>query len=265
MNYETISLGQHLTTYRPKHPPSRILLIAGGISLLIALIMLGSAAGKLFGNADLGSSFVRDRLLINAILGLFAFVLTAVFGALYYTQMKNRVDLYAGGFVHTDWRKSLTIRWEDVTEVYEMPMYYRRTGAVDYHSRHIINYLYTVKRGDGHVAKFGGLENIAQLGKAIEAASNNLIWPRVVKTFDAGGNVSFGSQLSISQKGVKYGNSSLFWTDVADVRVDSNNDVAILQKDKRMPWKVIAGNKIANPSILKMLIGKIKDEGGIDA
>ena len=258
MKPEIASLGKHLGTYKPKRSPQRILLGAGGVSFFIGAAMLTSIAVKLFNGVDLSSRVARDGLLINIILSAFAFGIAVILTVLYLLQMKNRVDLYEEGFVHVNWNRILIFRWEDVVEVYERPVYYRKTTSSSYHSQHIINYLYTVRHQEGQIASFGGLENVAQLGKTIKTISAERLFPQSDKTFQAGGLVNFGSKLSLSQEGISDGNRMLPWTETASIRVDSKG-VTIVKKNNNELWKFIAGHQISNSYLLTKMIKIIKE------
>ena len=114
--------------------------------------------------------------MINAIIGGIMLLLTVILFALYYHHKNRRVDVYADGFVFTDWRASLAFRWDDVREVYASPIY-RKTSR-GYRTSQIVNWMYTVHRKkDGAKAKIGGLEGMGSLGQFIQAEVSKRLLP----------------------------------------------------------------------------------------
>ena len=75
--------------------------------------------------------------------------------------------------------------------------------------------------------------------------------------YQAGDDVRFGPRLGLSKRGVRVGEKLLPWPDVAKVNLNRHNGVMILQEDKRMPWKQISSDKVANPMVLKAMIVRV--------
>jgi hypothetical protein len=199
--------------------------------------------------------------MVNTTIGVILLLLVVILFALYYHHKKRRVDVYADGFVFTDWRRSLVFRWDDVREVYASPIY--RNTSCGYRSNLIVNWLYTVhNRKDGEKVKISGLEGVGSLGQAIQTEVSKWLLPWAMDAYHAGDNVRFGSQLGLSKRGIHVGESVLSWPDVEAVNLNRDNAVTIRQKGKRTPWKYIGGDKVANPEVLKGMISRVGGRQG---
>jgi hypothetical protein len=203
----------------------------------------------------LSSRFGRDRIMIGAALGLFTLLLTAFLGALYYDHKTRRVNVYADGLVYTSWWKSLTFHWDDVSQVYTSPVYYGNMTR-GYRSSRVANWIYTVHRNDGEKAKVGGLEEMRELGQIIQTEVTNRLLPPAIEAYRAGDEVEFGPRLGLGQQGVRVSDKLLPWSDVAEVRLDQDNRVTILKQGKRLPWKFVGSDQVANPWVLKALLNR---------
>lgn len=252
---EENQLGEYRSTYLPTVQPGKIMLRVTVACLLVSLIPFSIAVQKYFTRYTvLSDRFRRDSIMINAIIGGTLILLAVVLFVLYYHHKNRQADLYAYGFVFTDWLRGLTFRWDDVTEVYASPIY--RNTARGYRSNLIVNWIYTVHRNDGKKVKITGLEGMSGLGKIIQAEVSKQMLPQIVDAYQAGDNVPFGPRLCLSQHGVRVGNKLLPWDQVAGVKLDQYNAVTILQKGKRVPWKRISSDKVANSFLLESLIHK---------
>ena len=249
-------LGEHRSTYLPTVQPGKILLRVAGASLLASLLPFSIAVQKYFTRYTvLSDRFRRDSIMINAVIGGTLILLAVILFVLYYHHKHRQVDVYADGFVFTDWLKSLAFRWDDVTEVYASPVY--RNTARGYRSDRIASWIYVVHRNDGKKVRITGLEGVGGLGKIIQSEVSKRMLPQVVDAYQAGSDVRFGPQLSLSQQGICVGGKLLPWANVGRVKLDQYNAVIILQKGKRMPWKRISSDKVANSLLLETTLNKI--------
>jgi hypothetical protein len=248
-------LGEHRSTYLPTVQPGKIMLRVAGACLLISLLPFSIAVQKYFTRyAVLSDRFRRDSIMINAVIGGTLILLAVILFVLYYHHKHRQVDVYADGFIFTDWLRSLAFRWDDVTEVYASPVYRNTTRG--YSSNRIASWLYIVHRNDGKKVRITGLEGVSVLGKMIQSEVSKRILSQIVDAYQAGNDVWFGPRLGLSQQGIRVGGMLLPWDQVARVKLDQYNAVTILQKGKRMPWKRISSAKVANAFMLESLIYK---------
>lgn len=258
---EAHTLGPLQATYRPRPLPAKILLAAAGVSLVVSLFSFASAISNYFDDSSvLSDRFRQDSILTGLMIGLFGLLLVAFLAALYYTHQKRRVEVYANGFVFNNWRTSLVFRWDEVTEVYGFPVYGKTGGG--YRSSRVANWMCIVCRNDGQQAKFGGLEKIGELGQTIQVEVAKRILPQAIETYQRGGSVQFGSQLSLSQQGLSDGKKLLPWSEITEVKLDRQNAVTIMQKGARMPWKYLTGHQVSNPLLFKAIIDKLNKGPG---
>ena len=249
-------LGEHRATYFPTVLPVRIMLGAALASLLISLLPFSIAIEKsATAYTVLSDRFRKDSITVNTTIGVVLLLLDVILLALAYHHKNRRVDVHADGFVFTDWRRNLAVRWDDVKEVYASPIY--RQTSRGYRSSRIINWTYAVHRNDGQKARIGGLEGMGELGATIQARVSKRLLPQAIGAYRAGEDVAFGPRLGLSQQGVRVGEKLLPWSDVAKVNLNRDNAVTIQQKGKRLPWKQINSHKVANPMVLKAMLSRI--------
>ncbi len=249
-------LGEHRSTYLPTVQPGKILLWVAVACFLFSALPFSIVIQKYFARYTvLSDRFRRDSIMINAVIGGTLILLAVILCVLYYHHKSRQVDVYAEGFVFTDWFRSLAFRWDDVTEVYASPIYRNTTRG--YRSNRIASWLYVVHRNDGKKVRITGMTSVKALGKTIQSEVSRRLLPQVVDAYQAGDDVRFGPRLGLSQQGVRVGAKSLPWSQVARMKLDQDNVVTILQKGKRMPWKRISSAKVANPLMLETMLNKI--------
>jgi len=116
---ETSQLGELRAEYGPNRANAKLFLYFTPIVVLIGLafLLLGS-----------GSTYLSDRLAFMGAGALILFSGAGLFLA-YQGQLRMQVQVYADGFVFTNWRAQHTLlRWQDVVEVYEI-INEHRTGS----------------------------------------------------------------------------------------------------------------------------------------
>jgi hypothetical protein len=248
-------LGEHRATYLPTVLPGKIMLGTGLASLLISLLPFSIAIEKASTEYTvLSDRFRRDSIAINTTISVVLLLLAVILFALYYHHKKRRVDVYADGFIFADWRRSLVVHWNAVSELYASPVV--RQTSRGYRSDRIVNWIYTIHTNTGEKARLGGLTGIGELGATIQARVLKRLLPRAIAAYQAGDDVPFGPRLGLSQQGVRVGDRTLPWSDVAKVDLSRDNGVTIRQTGRRMPWKRVNGHKVANPMVLKALLSR---------
>ncbi len=250
-------LGTHRNTYLPTVLTGRILLGTALTCLVISLLPFSTAISKSRTTYTvLSDHFRQESIVVNAVIGALLLLVSVILFALYYHHKRRRVDLYTDGLLLTDWRRSRAIRWDDVTEVYASPVYRRTTRG--YSHRRIVNWIYHVHTRDGERVKIGGLEGMGSLGRVIQEEITKRLLPQALDAYQAGDEVRFGPQLRLSQRGVAVGAKRLDWADIATVNLDQHNHVMILKKGQRLPWKQLGSDKVANPTVLKGILGRLQ-------
>jgi hypothetical protein len=231
------------------------MLRAGVASLLVSLLPFSIAISKSATEYTvLSDRFRRDSIIVNTTIGVVLLLLAVILFALCYHHKKRRVDVYADGFLFADWRQSVAIHWNDVSEVYASPVYTQTTRG--YRSTRIVNWIYTIHTNDGARARLSGLVGMNELGATIQTRTSRRLLPQALVAYRAGDDVLFGPRLGLSQQGVRVGNRVLPWSDVARVDLSQDNTVTIRQTGRRMPWKRIDGARVANPMVLRALLAR---------
>ncbi len=240
---ENYQLGNPKASYGPNRENTIFLLI--GISLC-------AVGGLVLPVVGFGQSYIRDRVILPAG-GLLLLLIGVRLYFVYQSQRRIGVEVYADGFVLTDRRNQRHLcRWDDVTEVYEMLIL--RDPARP--GRGAAGGKYTVHRAEGQPIKFGvSIQGSRNLGLTIQAQVKERLLPQVIETYQAGGIVAFGPQLSLSRQGITSGQETLPWNQVAEIRLKMG--ARIRQRGKKRPWKSIGHSQIANYPVLRALVRTI--------
>lgn len=261
---EAHPLGERRATYLPTVLPGRIMLGSAVMTLLLSFLPWATVIEKSSTTYTvLSDRFRKDSIMTNSIIGSMMVLLVVALFVLYYHHKHRSVVVYTEGFVITDWRKRVTFRWEDVRELYITPVYGKAAGG--YTSNRIVNWIYTVYgkhtvygKQEGQRVKISGLEGIQELGGILQTEVSEWLLPQAMEAYLRGDTVSFGPQLSLSQRGIHVGEKLLPWPDAAEVKLTSQYTVMVLQKGQRMPWKSINSDQVANPMVLKALLSRIR-------
>lgn len=235
-------LGSLKASYGSSRENSAVLLIA------VAACVLGGLALLAFG---LTRSYEREVVILSGG-GVLALLLGGALFLLYRNLGQAGVEVFDQGFVYTDRRKRRHVaRWDDVTEVYETPIYrdpQRRTG--------VIGAKYRVRLADGRKIKLGvSIQDIRSLGATLKAEVHRRLLSQAIETYKAGRYVSFGPKLSLHREGVTCGGEKLPWREVD--RIELREGAKIRRVGKRRPWREVPSWDLANKFVLKDLLGAI--------
>jgi hypothetical protein len=221
-----------------------------------ALLVIAVAACALGGLVLLGVGLTRDTMRELVVLsggGVLALLLGGLLLFIYRREGRAGIDVFDQGFVYTDRRRRrLVARWDDVAEVYEMPIYHRperRSG--------VVGAKYTVHLADGRQFKLGvSIQDIRSFGATLKAEVNQRLLPQAIDTYKAGRSVSFGPKLSLHRESVTCDGEKLPWREVSGI--DLREGAKIGQVGQRRPWQSVPSWDLANKSVLKDLLRAIE-------
>lgn len=219
---------------------------------LLGFIILPAVAGVIVLVMGFMQDNVRDQLPIIA----GGLVLLALGARLYFDyrgRLRVSAAVYEDGFIFTDRRnRSITCRWDDITEVYETIIYR------DQRMRHPRWWRYTVHRSAGEPIKLdNALQHPQKLGLTIQKEVKQRRLPQAVEIYKSGETVKFGPQIGLNRQGFVSGQKLLPWAEVADISFSRLGTLEIKQQGQRGVWKVIPHPKIANYPTLKALLHQI--------
>ena len=220
-------------------------------ALLLMTVIVCVLGGLVLLAFGLTRSYVREVVFLSGG-GLLALLLGGVLFLVYRREGRAGVEVFDEGFAYIDRRKRRHVaRWDDVVEVYEMPIYHRperRSG--------VIGAKYTVHLADGRQLKLGvSIQDILGLGATIKSEVGKWLLPRAIEAYKARRTVAFGPKLSLSQEGVTCRGKKLPWSQVS--RITLREGVRISQAGQRRPWGSVASFDLANKSVLRELLGAI--------
>ena len=240
-NFE-ILLGRRIASYHPVDPSPVTLLAVAAVSIFALIVGL---AGWM---ADWPSRW----LLVGGLAG-------CVFSALTLIRRRTirRVDLYQKGIHWTKGRRSIAVLWDDVRELYQIPIY----PPLAFLSRDSApcGWSYRLVCRDGRKLHLAGYDGIHGLGRRMQRETSRRIMPLVLESFQAGYVVRFGRRVAVSDEGVHLGFKCLPWHDVADITVDEADYVRVARTGHTVRWVRIPVSQVANAHVLAELLDIIRD------
>jgi hypothetical protein len=162
-------LGAFQKTFVARERPGRVILGVAIFCVLFAVIEFITAINKSLSPPSeiLSDRYRQDAIMIALVLGIVFFLLALILGALYYSHIKHRVDVYENGLVVVTWRAKTMFLWDEIAKLTGVPIVGR--------SNQVVNWNFTVTDGEGQQAQFRGLEGLMTLKKIIERKARYLL------------------------------------------------------------------------------------------
>jgi hypothetical protein len=231
-------------SFGPNRANAVLLLYSTPVFVLLSLFFL------LFG---LGRDYVSDKL---AFAGIGCFTLLLGVGTFigYRGQLKMSAEVYADGFVFTNWRgRSDVFRWDEIVEVYEFVNKHREAGGR-------VTRTYTVCRTGGQRARLNtAIQDVERLGRVIQTETRRRLLPRAIAAYRAGETVAFGPKIGLNRRGLISGHRTLPWSQVSEIRFSRAGDVWIGQEERRAAWQFVLHARVANYSVLRTMVKRVID------
>jgi len=185
--------------------------------MLRALGILALIAGEAALIVGIASPYFRDSQarIGSIVIGASAALIGLVFFEAGQRYRQVFVRLFAEGFAITRDHKETSVRWPDVTTIYQAVTknYYNGvyTGTT---------YNYTLHTRDGKKHVFNNtIKNIADLGNALQNGVTNALLPGVMQAFNSGQSVQFGP-VAVSPLSLSKGPQQVDWINIDKVSVD---------------------------------------------
>ena len=237
-----ILLGRRIASYHPVDPSPAMLLALGGVS--ICSLLLG-ITGWL-------SDWPSRWLLVAGLVGL---LFSAM--ALRRRRTERRIDLYQRGICLTKGRRHAIVLWDDVRELYQIPIY--RPLAFLSRDSAPCGWSYRLFCRDGRKLHLSGYDGIHGLGRRMQRETSRRMMPLAIDSFQAGYVVRFGRRVAISDEGVHLGFKCHSWHEVADITVDEADYVRVARAGHAVRWVRIPVSQVANAHVLAKLLDMIRD------
>jgi hypothetical protein len=230
-----------------------------GLSLLLlfGLFLLILAIGAFVGGPGVS---LGERVLIGLLLtplGLGVIGLTVWLFRRQLQEWKQRVLLSTNGFAIIRGNRKTVYVWDDIlTQYQKITDHY----VNDVHTG--TTHVYTMECADGGKLVFkDSLKNVKRLGEAIADEIMRRELPRALEDYDAGRVVNFG-KLSVSKKGLTYGDSFLPWKEVQGVQI-ADGYISVSKKGKWLNWCSIGAPSVPNLFVFLALVDEIVGVKGL--
>ncbi len=176
-------------------------------------------------------------------------LLITAYHALYPVIYRSwHIYICSDGFVSTRWGKAKVFRWDQVVEVYNQVTTMYQSGIKTY-----TMHGYRVKDQNGNKLLIkDDYKRVEDLGNTLLRETSNVMLPKAIEAYNAGGMTKFGP-IAISRQGLHKGNDILPWDQVKDIQLRKGM-VTIDKRGRFMSWASIPVAKIANPIVFLKLL-----------
>jgi hypothetical protein len=188
-----------------------------------------------------------------------------------------RISLFPWGFHWIKGDDELSARWEDVEAFLQGVT--KHLSPYGFHS--FTDYVYTARLSNGRGCDFSGRLHAAdaresertspravpgattaitieQLERIFTARVTRLQLPVAISRYRAGQSISFGV-LSVSQAGIGFGDESVTWDEVEDVRT-KGGVASVYKQGERGHWKGAPVFMVPNYSVFDALVHTVLSE-----
>lgn len=164
------------------------------------------------------------------------------------------VYIFSGGFVFTREGKLDVAHWEEIQAIWhQIERRWHGRAGTDF-----IN-IYTIVCADGRRIVFDDqIKDVEKLGNLLNEQIAHVMWPRTIAYYQAGQVIPFGP-LGVSQQGISNGRELLPWSEIKEIKFDSE-DVKVHQKGKLGSWEKVSIGEIPNLFLLKALTRSVLEK-----
>ncbi len=166
------------------------------------------------------------------------------------------VTVFADGLTRTQYGKTLTLRWEEITSVWQQVTKHYYNGVYTG-----TTHVYTVQKTDSTKIKFNdAVKNVEQLGNTIQDEVTQRLLPLAITSLSSGETITFG-KLGINVTGLTWGDKSLLWSEIEGVQINKGV-LSIKKQGKWLKWANITVSSIPNLLIALTLINRMTEVNG---
>lgn len=166
---------------------------------------------------------------------------------------KIAVSLYTNGLIYRKSRKQQVVTWEQVSNV--------ERGMIRPWIRALPQYQVHLENGSKFILP-RTITQIDELGKAIERAMINRLFPQMLEDYEANKTIVFPG-LCLTQEAIGKSDESLPWSEVARISFDVEA-LSIEEKGHGKYWLTAPLVQFCNVCVLEALVARIREEYGFE-
>lgn len=162
------------------------------------------------------------------------------------------VQVFHDGLVYTRHGRTLTMRWDDITDLSAIIFYNQQLRS------HF--YTYTIKDAAGQTLRLnltpGNLDNAEQLAQIIQQEVTDRQLPRAIADYNAGVPLRFGP-LMVTQEGIEHGRQLLPWSEFDKFATSRHGHFVVHAQQGVTSWARVDMVKMTNVFTLLALVERI--------
>lgn len=226
-----------------------------GLIFGFVFLVVGEAGILLKFTSPYQAEYGPDMFTTIAIVGVIVAVIGFLLAEMSFRYRQTRVLVFPDGFMQIQANKTNTVRWRDVTEVWQA-VTRRYVNGVYTGTTHV----YTLRTADGQKIVFGNsIKKVEQLGTLVQQQVNQLRFPGAVSAYNAGQVVNFGP-LAVSQMGLTKGNQTVPWNEIQGVQVQKGY-IKVKKQGKWLNFANVRVSAVPNVFVFLALVDRIVGVG----
>lgn len=242
---EAYSLGTPIAVYPINNKKQRSNFIVGGFWILFGLGCMG--VGVIGGISERNwnlLAFMAFMALFWGGLGVWTIVNA-------FSQRDWRVFLFKEGVAHTKQGKTIAIRWNEATAVWQNITKHYRNGVYTGTTYH-----FTLTATENRKLTFtNDLTDIDKLGEVIQNEVFQILFPKYVEAYNSGQTLQFGN-LSINKTGISNGKEMVSWNEVKGVNLNQGI-INVKKEGKWLTWSSVTVANTPNIFIFTSIVDQI--------
>jgi hypothetical protein len=245
-----IGLGNFKAEYNNAGRGRWIRVIIGGVCLLAVPALLAVAAFVFYDSYNNSGLLMAERNIVLPLFGaLGGFVLGASILISQWRNWRLAAALYENGLAYQSRTGIQQVAWSDVSAVWQrITRHY--TNGVYTGTTH--NYTIQTNTGQKIVLDDRLGKKVEELGKAVQTAVSNSLYPQYFNAIKNGQRVDFGP-LALDNQKLYAGKKELRWDEIKAVKI--NQGTISVQKDKGwFSWTSVAVPQVPNFFIFYELV-----------
>lgn len=215
-----------------------ILLTFTGLIMFLSFFISGNEKGQIG---------VLTWSIIFVILGIW-------YLKVWYFNTGRKIELNNNGLIFHDKKTKILIKWEDIEELYELPVCRKKTLNLLQLLSKDIEYTFITKDKTTLMID-NKIKNYKDLVKIIQDNIYELIYSKTNNLYNEYKDIQFGDLL-INKKGIKNKNDSISWNDVKNVETKLGI-IYVNKKGKLMTWGRTDLSKVSNYFVKISIINQI--------